>query len=532
MRLEQSSNIIKNLILKNMKEILSSSEHINHEYCCTVVRIGDVKPIEGSDFLGQTLVNGLSIVVRKDLVKEGDIMFYAANETMLNKEFLSVTNQFEMGHRELNKNYKDIERRLNLIDQLRSEDKFEEAADLELETKQMVGYFNQHGRVKMITIRKCPSMGYLFSVDSMAEFCPEIKQVNLEEWIDKDFDTVNGVLFVKVYIPQTKERSSSSEKRAKKRMKKLAKFDRMIPGQFAFHYDTQQLNRTMYRINPDDVVTISTKVHGTSAIIGNILVKKPKYDESTFLGKMYNKVFVYLPKWLQYTVEDYDVICSSRSVIINSSINPNKGEGFAGGQVQKNIASYAKLLGPYIPKGVTVYAEIIGYYEGTSTPIQTVGNGYDYGCASGTNVFMPYRISQATSEGTKEWNVADVAEWTKTLMNDHPELGERLMPIDILYHGKLMDLYPDINVADHWRENVLERLKNDKEHFHMEETEPLCTNKVYREGIVLRIDNDPMVEAFKLKCLKFLDKYGETIDKGQYQDAEVDERYGSDDDEN
>lgn len=35
-----------------MKDILTSSKEINHEYCCTVVRIGEVKPIENSDFLG------------------------------------------------------------------------------------------------------------------------------------------------------------------------------------------------------------------------------------------------------------------------------------------------------------------------------------------------------------------------------------------------------------------------------------------------------------------------------------------------
>lgn len=67
------------------KEILEASEKIQHEYCCTVVRIGDLTPIEGSDFLATTLVNGIQIVVRKDETKPGDIMIYAMNETALNK---------------------------------------------------------------------------------------------------------------------------------------------------------------------------------------------------------------------------------------------------------------------------------------------------------------------------------------------------------------------------------------------------------------------------------------------------------------
>ena len=72
------------------KEIFTLSENAKLEYSCTVVQIGEVKPVEGSDFLGSTLVNGNPIVVRKDQIKEGDIMIYAPIETVLNKQFLSV----------------------------------------------------------------------------------------------------------------------------------------------------------------------------------------------------------------------------------------------------------------------------------------------------------------------------------------------------------------------------------------------------------------------------------------------------------
>jgi hypothetical protein len=59
---------------------------------------------------------------------------------------------------------------------------------------------------------------------------------------------------------------------------------------------------------------------------------------------------------------------------------------------------------------------------------------------------------------------------------------------------------------------VLEELKNDVEHFGMEKNEPLCKNKVPREGIVLRIDNDITKEAFKLKCVNYLQKESNNID--------------------
>lgn len=63
------------------QKIFTQSSNIKHEYCCTIVKIGELKPIEGKDKIVSTIVNGFSMVVRKDQVHEGDIMIYAMNET-------------------------------------------------------------------------------------------------------------------------------------------------------------------------------------------------------------------------------------------------------------------------------------------------------------------------------------------------------------------------------------------------------------------------------------------------------------------
>ena len=60
----------------------------------------------------------------------------------------------------------------------------------------------------------------------------------------------------------------------------------------------------------------------------------------------------------------------------------------------------------------------------------------------------------------------------------------------------------------------------------MEQNEPKCRNDVPREGIVLRIANDPLKEAFKLKCNKFLAMEGKMIDEGVI-DMESTMRYDS-----
>ena len=89
-------------------EILSKSKNFKQEYCCSIIKVGTLKPIEGSDFLAQTFIGDASIVVRKDQVNEGDLMFYASNECQLNEKFLSANNLFDIGCYEKNSNAEEV----------------------------------------------------------------------------------------------------------------------------------------------------------------------------------------------------------------------------------------------------------------------------------------------------------------------------------------------------------------------------------------------------------------------------------------
>ena len=586
------------------KNFLTMSENGKSEYCCSVVKISELIPIEGSDFLAMTNVLGTQIVVRKDMVKEGDIMFYAANETALNQRFLSANNLYEIGCRSMNANAAEVNAIMeeydtkyrNKADTLRAEanqikgliDKYEKhvkkdkkkvvklineldganeekkselniqikdlnekidaATKLALEktvkytelkkqidtlvnegkpivdkAKALCGFFNKYGRVRCITLKNTPSFGFLFEVDSMAKFNPGIKDVNLEDYINQDFDTVDGELFVKAYVPPVKPENVRKSKDAK-RTKKLSRFDRLVEGELRFHYDTGQLQRNMQLIDSDKPVTISVKVHGTSSIIGKVHVKNPL--PMVWHKKAWNKLIdlVNLPEKIKfkydYTV-DYGPVYCSRKVVMNQYINQEANGGYYNVDI---YSEYGDILYPYLDNGMTVYSEIAGYPTGCQTMIQ---KQYSYGCQPGENFIMPYRISTMNEEGVRsEWNVKDVYDWTVKLIDRMKESGDenwkRIHPIDILYHGTLGDLYQEVDEDNHWHENVLDKLKNDKEHFGMEDYEPMCTDcKVPREGIVLRIDDDPINEAFKLKTTSFA--LGEAIryDDDNYQDIEV-----------
>ena len=172
---------------------------------------------------------------------------------------------------------------------------------------------------------------------------------------------------------------------------------------------------------------------------------------------------------------------------------------------------------------MTLYGEICGFLSGSDSPIQKL---YDYGCEKGENFVMLYRITTTNEDGSKhEWEVPEVLEWTKKLIERMKEAGDenwkRIHPIDLIYHGTLEDLYPDIDTETHWHDTLLKRMKNDKEHFGMEENEPLCKNEVPREGLVIRKANDTILRASKLKCDAFLIGEAIRVEQSDFVDIEM-----------
>lgn len=312
-----------------MNKLLTQSKDMSREYCCSIVKLGEVMPVEGSDFLGKTIVDGFQIVVRKDMVHEGDIMFYASNETELNEKFLSINNQFE--DYEKNANYSEVSKLLKRKKEYLNAENEDNSNDtdavinIDEKLKTMRGFFNKYGRVKMITLRKCPSLGYLFSIDAMANYCPKIKSIDFEKLLsdenaDLDFDTVDGELFVKAYVPRTSHKEPSHGGRENKRNKKLNKIDRLVENQFVFHYDTQQLNKNIYRFNPDDEVYISVKMHG--CVERNTVVDTLEYGEKIIGDIVDNKLECHIKA---FDVEEDSAVYVP---IDNFYFMPNDGEWY------------------------------------------------------------------------------------------------------------------------------------------------------------------------------------------------------------
>lgn len=582
--------------------MFGKSENFKEEYSCSIIKIGEIKPIAGKDKIGFTLVNGETIVIRKDQVKEGDILIYVSNESELNKDFLGANNLFESNSYELNSNASDVEKYIlknkDLKPQLNSVEKnlakldncikfviryesevataegdedilydlsqrltkstgfisgyinrnvedfpslvefvneaekvraeketlFKELkSEIEANTEYVrsrVGFFNKTGRVRSIRLGGVVSKGYLFTLEELAKYNPKVKDINLEEYLGQDFDTVDGELFVKAYVPFVPEKRTKTSS-AEKRNKKIVRFDRMIEGEFSFNYDSLLLPKNIHKIKPTDSVAITVKIHGTSFVCGKVHVKTP--IKLPFMRRMCNKFIDLTGLFKKYRTIDYKVeygnVTSSRNVIKNKYINKDVTDGYYSVDVW---SEYGELIYPYLSEGMTLYGEIFGYLTNSTKMIQ---KQYDYGCEVGTNKLMPYRITTSLPDGGKyEWNVEEVKEWTEKLIKEHPEIADRIHVIDLLYHGTLTDLYPTLSLTEHWNENVLEELRNDKKHFGMEKDEPLCENKVVREGLCIRIDDDETNENFKLKCQKFYDREKKLMDEGEV-DIEMNNTY-------
>lgn len=453
---------------------ITKSKGFRQEYCGTVVKIGEILPIEGRDRIVKTMVNGLSIVIGKDEFQTGDVAVYCANETQLHELFLHLNSMYD--DKELN------------ID------------------KEKKGYINKHGRVRIVKLGGVPSYGILLHPTSIATFLNEpVEVVNeyLGNHVNEDFDEINGEIFCKVYVPPIKT-SNRHMSKSERRNKKLARFKMLIEGSFRLHYDTDQLARNMHEFSPDDKVFISNKLHGTSIIIANILTNVP----TNWFKRMWRKLTG------KYEFDQkYNIVYSSRNVIKNEFINPKQK---AGGYYSDDIWGYwAEKLATYIPQDFCIYGEVVGYTP-NGTPIQ---KGYDYGCLPTDEVkskLMVYRVTH----NDKELEITDVIAFGQYLKE---KLGDIVLDFPLMYHGTFAELYPEISTTEHWHENVLEALKVEKK-FLMEQLEPMCINKVPREGFVVRKENDPIKRAFKLKSTAFHLREAAQVDNGEV-DMEMAEGY-------
>lgn len=471
---------------------LTQSPKFNRNYAAKIVEIKEFikHPNPKCERLKCCTIDGYSIAVSID-TNPGTYVYFPI-ECAIDDRFLSANNLF----RDKVKNF----------------------------DKEQAGFFEDNCRVKIIKLQGYPSEGFIAPITYLYNWLTLIGKKN--EVVHKvapgtEFDSVDGEILCRKYVPKTTYTPSQPREGGKVR-KKLNRVKKVIDTQFRFHYDTTLIKKCPSVIHPNDIISITAKVHGTSGISAYVLCERPK--------KWYEKVFEFLTR---KEIDDtrYDYLWSSRSVVKNPYYNEITSGGFYGVDVWKYADDVVR---PHLQKGMTAYYEIVGYLPNGGAIQKLGGKAFDYGfeppqtskhlstiekCDAidngdgsytlykyGKNFGIQiYRLTYTNPDGrVYEFSARQVQQWCAK---------EGLKPVEEYYYGYAKDLYPDLDIAEHWNENFLQKLASDK-NFFMECESPTCNNKVPHEGIVIKIENS-LSEAYKLKCIKFLEGESKSLDKGE-----------------
>lgn len=429
---------------------LSLSKTYNPNYTAQVVVLDKFTVHPNAERLQIAHVCGSAVVTGLD-AKAGDTWVYFPVESVINNKFLSWCNSFS--DKELNKD------------------------------TNVAGFFHKTGRVRMVKLRQVYSNGYIIPFETIRKYASETYQVDLSADQVDSFDTVCGELFVWKYIPQPATNCGS-----KKNKTDLSKrFNRLIEGQFEFHPDTVNLRYEIRgSLMPTDYITVTKKYHGSCFEVANALVKR----KLTLVEKLLSKLGV------NVSDREYGRLYASRTVIKDALINPYVKEGFYDADIWGIVADKAF---PLLDKGVRITGEIIGW-----TPSgKMIQPEYDYGVTKGTVDFIVFKVDIVDPDGI-----------TRTL--DHLQMkhyceSKGFRTPETYYHGRAIDLFPDLEVDDNWHDNFLQKMEQQflgkRELTNLNKTLP-------EEGVVLNICKPFGWKALKLKDLEFLGKETKQNDSG------------------
>jgi len=415
----------------------------NENYCATIVKIKNKIPLENSDNIVHTNIFGNLVIISKD-TPEDDIGLFFPLETKLSKEFLSKNNLFRKP--ELNEN------------------------------KDKKGFFDENGRIRAVKLRGNKSMGFYIPLKSLNKMFPD-KQIDLKE--GDEFDELFDVKICEKYIANKRNRSSTN----KNKNPKKEKVSKVVENQFKFHVDTNQLGKNIHVIDPEDYISITYKLHGTSVISSKVLCKRKL------------NVFEKVLKFIGVNINDteYDNIYSSRKVIKNDDLNKAHEHyydidiwGSANNTIKNSLLD-----------GITIYGEIVGYLENGGH----IQKNYDYGCKENEHRVYVYRITYTNSSG-------NVFEFSHNQIKEFCRINSLTM-VPELYYGKAKDLF-DLDISNHWHENFIKKLSDS----YLEKECYMCSNKVPAEGIVLRKESSDF-KAYKYKSFSFYEHETKLLDRGE-----------------
>lgn len=449
-----------------------------------VVSIKQIEKIEGLDNLVRASVLGTEVLVGKD-AKVGDIGVFFDGELQLSHEYVKENNLY----RDASQN-KDTEKS---------------------------GYFEANRRVKLRKFKGVASHGLFMPLQSLAF----TGKVNFNE--GDSFNKVGGIEICKKFMIMKSATQGSG---------KPKKIQLTQAPSFKEHFDTPQFWHSLKEIRTGDVISVTAKLHGTSARQGLIPVKRINFGIDKVINKLAN--FKFKPIWrlykylsqkvqdlLQYASgteienlflsENVELVVGTRRCVL---FNENKDkESFHG----KEDFRFKVAQSIPLEEGEVCYGEIIGY-AGSSTIMPTHSTqalndkkftkkygssvNYTYGCKEGEFDFYAYRVTKTDKFGNHyELTYEELVKWCQ-------DKGVKVVPLvhdQFIFDGNYDKLKELI-------ENLTERNEVLTEDF-------LASNQI-SEGVVVRADREGQTKPIFLKNKSFAFKVMEGICKETQVDPE------------
>lgn len=423
-------------------------------YTCQVIKLPAKIAIAKLNNLVEVNVQGNSCLIGKDSPEDELYLFFPA-ECQLSDEFLKKNNLYR--HETLNED----------------------------STKK--GFFEDNRRVKAIKFQGIISSGFVIPLQESLKFkLTGISASSIDSLkIGDEFNSIDGVEICKKYVRRENPGKTGFQN------PRTSKIDSLVDGRMApEHIDTSHLMRNIHKLNMDSQITISYKLHGTSARTFRTLVKRklPLKDR--------------IARWFGIPVieENYDYIAGSRRQLKSIGFEelPGKNHYYTTGDLWSEVARMA--FGDKLNKGEAIYYEIVGKTFGG----EAIQAGYTYGFNT-PRVYV-YRISNINPDGVEvDLSWEQMERRAKELEVDVcPVFFRGTVREFVMKYANTGKIFPNLEaiLEDTFYNSLLEK--------------PSILDKfVIEEGFCVRIEGSMRAETYKIKSKKFLAHESKALDKGE-----------------
>tara|TARA_Y100000310_G_scaffold345609_1_gene467269 strand:- start:10030 stop:11496 length:1467 start_codon:yes stop_codon:yes gene_type:complete len=444
----------------------------------------EVNRIQLGEICGETVVIGLD-------VKDNQLMVYFASDGQLSHEFCAANNLYS--HPE--KNWDPTKK----------------------------GYFGDNRRVRAQKFRGEKSDGFAIELDALHRLGSSVRRSDKEAstalWPaiqnlkDGDaFTELAGVPICNKYFTPATQRARAGKQGQKKKKKK-----KRVNVCFPEHRDTAQFRHRAGKIPAGSILTISEKLHGTSARYAFVLeeyklpLTKTAITTNFCIHQLNRIPGINIPYLSPEREADWARLVGTRRVI-----KGEPGEDWHGSDNYR--WDFMKDVWPLMRKGEIIYGEIVGYTDSGASIMKSQPTAkmdkkfrkqyddvmtYKYGCPAGTSAFYVYRITASNEDGA-------VVELSPAQMKERArELGLEICPElvgPIIYMGQERgewdeEMGPEPFGARRINKNIcgivdLNELRRCVDNF-TEGPSTLDPSHI-REGVVIRVDG-PQGNTYFLK---------------------------------